>query len=123
MANAQRVYTDQRNKMISGNKPIYTQAQYDEIKNLYNETQAELKQYKASYQQFQQENQTLRDNLNALYAAAGNGRTPAPDQNTAVGNINSYKTAASRWYNYQKQLKTQQAQAAAQPAQQQTNQP
>lgn len=122
MANAQRVYTDQRNKMISGNKPIYTQAQYDEIKNLYNETQAELKQYKASYQQFQQENQTLSDNLNALYAAAGNGRTPAPDQNTAVGNINSYKTAASRWYNYQKQLKTQQAQAAAQPAQQQTNQ-
>lgn len=108
MANAQRVYTDQRNKMISGNKPIYTQAQYDEIKNLYNETQAELKQYS--------------DNLNALYAAAGNGRTPAPDQNTAVGNINSYKTAASRWYNYQKQLKTQQAQAAAQPAQQQTNQ-
>jgi cell division protein FtsB len=38
MANAQRVYTDQRNKMISGNKPIYTQAQYDEIKNQYNET-------------------------------------------------------------------------------------
>lgn len=38
MANAQRVYTDQRNKMISGNKPIYTKAQYDEIKNQYNET-------------------------------------------------------------------------------------
>ena len=114
MANAQRVYTDQRNKMISGNKPIYTQAQYDEIKNQYNET-------KQLYDETLKSAQGLWQKLSAQDA---NGAYAKVDemlkQISQLTKANQNLTRANR--NLKAQLATQSQTQQQQPQQPQTGQ-
>ena len=134
----EQIYNQEQEKyQHKGNRGQYSQGhveklnqQADSLNKLYKQIGPNINNYNdaASALMQQQENlKTYQTNLTALYAAAGIGRTPAPNQETAIKNITNWKRAASQWYAYQKQLKAQQTtqpQAqTAQPAQQQTSQP